>query len=191
MLTHLHQTILGWASWPLVSILVTLMLVISQGFTWRAERLGVQADRRPPDVRFGYTHSELETLFGHWGPDGRRLYVTTQLTLDLLFPLVYGLLFACLIVRTCDPSWGRWLCLLPLILVVCDYVENCSCLGLTWLYRDGNPLPIGLVTIASLATQAKIILFLTTVLVILIAGVITHFRAEKMAVAPPGLQRVV
>jgi hypothetical protein len=191
VLVILHQTLLAWATWPLVSILIALMLILTQGFNWRTERLGPnrqlpeeatraelwdiiddwQADRRPPDVRFGYTPDELETLFHDWGAGGRRLYLVTQLTLDLVFPLVYGLLFACLIVRTCDESWGRWLCLLPLALIACDYLENFSGLVLVSRYREGGTLPTGLVTVASLATQAKIVLFMTTGIVVLAAGV--------------------
>ncbi len=169
MLDAIHQGLLRWAAWPAIAVLFALFMLCTVGFNWRASQLGVQ--NPPPDTRTKrYSSQELGNLFETWGPEGRRLYVVTQLSIDLLFPLVYGLLLAFLIVQTYSDAWGRWLWLVPLILMAFDYAENITAILLVTQYRTGQvPSASGVWALFSF-TQMKMMLFSMATLLALIGG---------------------
>jgi hypothetical protein len=52
------------------------------------------------DTQASYSPAQVYALIGSYGEQGRSMYILTDLTADLLYPLDYALLFALLIIAT-------------------------------------------------------------------------------------------
>ena len=106
------------------------------GLVWRHSRL---AGLDLLDSRGWYTPAEATTLFDaldRLDPSARAVYATTALTVDMVFPACYGLLFAILLFRLFRA--GPPLYLLPLALAAADVLENLTVSALA-LSHDGTP----------------------------------------------------
>jgi len=88
MLTFLHNKLQGVATWPAVAILLFAFLVCSILFDWRQDELGYRS--KILDVRFGYSPSDVVQLFEELRDNGRKLNAITEISLDLIFPFIYG-----------------------------------------------------------------------------------------------------
>lgn len=100
------------------------------------------------DLRWGYTPAEVEQAMAPLSPARRAQAARAHLTLDVAYPLTYGLLFALLLARLW--SQHRWWLLAP-AMVLADLTENVL---LAALYR-GYPQRLTWVPWASLATRLK------------------------------------
>jgi hypothetical protein len=135
-------------------------------FAWRSERLGTSPST--PDVRWnGYSRDEIATLFQSWGDARRLLYARTQVTLDVLFPVCYALLFAILTARLYPAHGWRWLVVVPLVAALADLVENLVLAGVAFTNGNGT---WGLIPVASWATRLKFLAFTATLVALLIGG---------------------
>lgn len=91
------------------------------------------------DTRLHYSVRDVETLFLQLGPEGRATYASVASGLDMVYPLVYGILFvlvlAFLLQQVVKPrSPLLYLSLLPLLGVLFDYLENFNTLSLLRSY---------------------------------------------------------
>lgn len=96
---------------------------------------------RPLDTRFEYSAEEVHRDFDALGPTGREIYKVVVARVDMLFPIVYGLLFVLLLaflLRKASHDQSRWLLLslLPLSGVVFDFLENFNILRLLIEHPD-------------------------------------------------------
>ena len=85
-------------------------------------------------------------------------YRRQQATVDMIFPVAYGLTFISALVGVGAP---RWLLLVPLIAVAADYVENFTVIALIDRFPD---VPGGLTYVLSLASAVKGVTFYASVL---------------------------
>jgi hypothetical protein len=138
-----------------------MMTFLSFGFRWRRRRLG--RGNQALDSRIWYTPAEAHTFLDRIGAAGRRLYGVTQVTLDVLFPLAYGVLLAALIVRLYDPPYARVLVMIPLLTIAADLLENTVTAFLAFRFnRQASPLA----WTAARFTAAKWLLFALSLLLI-------------------------
>ncbi len=137
MLDRFHRFVGRFATWPVAALLFLAFVILMLGFTARSARLG----STPPvlDTRLWYTPAEVQTLFDKLGADGRSFYALTEITLDLLFPLVYGGILLIMMWRLFEPGAARWLLLLPAVGMVMDWLENFSAAGMAWTYTGAAP----------------------------------------------------
>ncbi len=115
---------------------VLAALLCLAAFQWRDARLG---GLELLDTRQWYTPEQAAALFGaldRLDPRARAVYAWTEVSVDLLFPVVYGLLLALALLRLVGN--GRPLYLLPLAGAVADVFENISIALLAATY-DGAP----------------------------------------------------
>jgi hypothetical protein len=117
-------------------IIFVLCLV---GFYWRQDEIGSALTLL--DGRFYYTPEEAAELLRLLGQRGRHLYAITQITLDVVFPLVYGALLAMAIVRLYSRKWASYWILFPLVAVVADLLENGTAAFLALTY-NGQASPV-------------------------------------------------
>ena len=116
------------------TLLVALLCVA--GFHWRDARLG---GLELLDTRQWYTPEQAAALFGaldRFDSRARAVYAWTEVSIDLIFPVAYGLLFALLLLRVFDR--GRPFYLLPIAGAAADVFENLSIALLASTY-DGAP----------------------------------------------------
>ena len=152
MRDFIYQQLDRIATWPIFALLVVLFILCTLGFQWRSKAMREIAGRdvRPFDVRDSYTPDEARELLETMGERGRRIYAITQLTLDLVFPFIYGGLF----VITLYKLYGNpgYLLLVPLIAVATDLLENLTTTYLALSYR-GLASPVA--RVASIFTTVK------------------------------------
>src|SRR4051794_39897197 len=99
----------------------------------RVIQLGAKVDPGGvPDAKLWYTRDDVRTYLERIGKDGRGLYATTQLTLDILFLLLYGGLLCCLVARLCRPGLARFWVWMPVCASAADIGENAllACLAI-------------------------------------------------------------
>src|SRR5262245_58664301 len=108
----------GRRTW-IVSLLCVFGLCVI-GFSVRSQFLGT----KPLAARLWYEPSAVQQFLADLGPAGRNLYAITQVSLDMVFPAVYGTLIAAALVRLYPKHLARWLLLMPLLMVFADYAEN-------------------------------------------------------------------
>ena len=116
------------------AMLAALLCVAA--FQWRDARL---AGLELLDTRQWYTPEQAAALFGaldRLDPRARAVYARTEVSVDLIFPVAYGLLLALALLRLYEN--GRPFYLLPLAGAVADVVENISIALLVATY-DGAP----------------------------------------------------
>lgn len=174
MSDSLHSSLTHLATWPAVALLFILFLLCAQGFEWRQKTLGYE--NRALDGRFWYSPDDARDFLRNIGTDGRRIYAVTELTLDILFPLVYGTLFAALIIQVYSRESGRFLLLVPLLTAVFDVLENITTAYLAWQF-DGRPSPIAYG--ATLLTATKSALLILSLILIVIGALISASRMYR------------
>ena len=80
------------------------------------------------DTDFFYTPGEAYELFDKLGPRGRRLYVWTEVTADLIYPIIYALFLSLLLIYLFRKLSGiklqHALATLPWIGMLFDFCEN-------------------------------------------------------------------
>jgi len=117
-----------WASWKSVLGFFTLQmlfnLVIMPAFS------GNEAQDLPVlDLQFFYTPQRAYEIIGMYSPQLRHTAAIARLTLDIIYPLTYGMMLALLLVitfrRAFTPNpFADWALFLPIGGVLFDYLEN-------------------------------------------------------------------
>jgi hypothetical protein len=165
----LYDLITSLEHWLPIAILLGAFIVCVQLFNMRRKRLG----NKTLDERFWWTPLDAQSLFQALGPDRRNLYAITQVTLDLVFPPVYGTLLALLIVYLYTEPHARLLCWVPLLTAAADYLENFATAFLAWNYVEDRPLSVIWATVSRFApycTASKFLLLGTCLVLILVGG---------------------
>lgn len=109
------------------------------------------------DTLFSYTPAQAYQYISSYGEAGRAFYLIAELTLDLIYPLILGLLFSLTTLYAFqrgfpDHPWTEKLALLPFVPMLADYIENaCVVLMLISFPRE---LPL-VERICSIATTTK------------------------------------
>lgn len=140
-------------------------------FRWRARALGAPV----LDTQLGYSPERAFELLQVLDSAGKLgLYAVTQATLDLLYPLVYGLLLHQVLHRL---SGSRRVALLPVAAAVADLVENATIIVLAVAY----PTTLRSVAwFAAGATVAKLVLLGASLLVVAGYGVVAWRRNGRV-----------
>lgn len=135
------------------------------GLAWRQARL---AGLDLLDSRGWYTPEEAAALFDaldQLDASARVVYATTALTIDMVFPASYGLLFAILLFRLFRGATPLYL--LPLALASADVLENVTVAALA-LSHDGAPSQLA--WLAAVFTLVKSVLIVATLATICVGG---------------------
>ncbi|HKK73762.1 MAG TPA: hypothetical protein VJ953_01710 [Saprospiraceae bacterium] len=169
------NTLKKLASWKVILPLFLLYLLLALVLFPRYQnQINAAAGQEiiPLDLRITYTPADVQETYSLIGAEGRAIKQAMYRGLDMVYPLVYGLLFTLLILNLLngigDKNWG-FLLLLPLISMVFDYLENFSMLNFLAQYPDINEPRIH---IASYFTSLKWLLRLACALIVAVLGVI-------------------
>jgi hypothetical protein len=175
----LYDRLRAIAIWPLMGLLIVGFMLCHRGFMWRQDLLGVSVVL--PDVLTGYTPETLCRIYDEMGESGRHTYAISQATLDVVFPMVYGLLFGILITQLYDPRWARRLVLVPLIAFTFDLGENALTGWLAWTHIGK---PSAWAWLAATCTWIKLVASTAMLLLVLLGT--TTLLATRPVVEPVG-----
>jgi hypothetical protein len=83
-------------------------------------------------------------------------YEEQEYTIDLVFPIVYTLLFAASIVALARGTWlPHWLIVVPYLACLSDYLENAAFIAMIRAYRLQDRVPVPLAVTGSIASRLK------------------------------------
>jgi hypothetical protein len=102
-------------------------------------------------------------------------YLTQETALDLLYPAIYGLFFAVVIVRLKPKGW-HWLVAIPYATALFDYCENFTFIALVLCYRAGHAVSPALAAAASVASHLKWLFLLILLPAALVLAFVRRFR---------------
>ena len=140
--------------WVVIPAVLAALLCVA-AFQWRDARLG---GLELLDTRQWYTPDQAAALFGaieRLDPRARAVYAWSEVSVDLVFPVAYGLLLALALLRLYGN--GRPFYLLPLAGAVADVFENISIALLAATYAGG---PSSWTRVAAVFTLLKSVLLL-------------------------------
>lgn len=93
------------------------------------------------DVRENYDLAEINDFFGKIKEEGREIHAFTTGVVDMIFPFAYGILFILLSayflkkITSPDSKW-MYLSLIPILLMIVDFIENTNTLNLLETYPN-------------------------------------------------------
>lgn len=117
-----------WASWKNVLIFFALQMIFSIVIMPAAS--GSDANELPVlDLQFFYTPQQAYTIIAAYTPAMRQAAAITRLTLDVIYPLIYGMMLSLLLVLTFRRAFAQSaltdaVIFLPWGGVLFDYLEN-------------------------------------------------------------------
>jgi hypothetical protein len=127
----------------------------------------------------GYDLEYINTLFNSLGKKGREVYLYNQIVVDMIYPFLFGISY-CLLIAYFLKKLNKfnssffYLCLLPIIAGIADYVENIGVIIMINSYPDlsqFSAITTNIFTIIKSMTTA--IYFVALITTIIILGVRT------------------
>lgn len=130
-------------------VTIAVMSVATQTLVYN-----VYGDFTMPDMRIGYTFSEIQTAFASIGIEGLRMWVIAH-SPDFLFPLAYSvsMMFAIMMeLNSLGKNSGilRKSVLLPLLGGIADYIENLLILSQIAVFPNLSELVIAFASVITL-----------------------------------------
>ena len=132
----------------------------------------------------GYDLNYVSELFTALGENGRLTYLTNQIPVDMIYPLLFGLSY-CLLMGYFLKKLNKlnsphtYLCIVPIIAGIADYLEN---IGIIIMLKNYPQLENSTVYTANIFSVIKSIstsIFFITLLIILITFVIKVVNRKK------------
>ncbi len=157
MATSIRAVLKRWATQRVAAAALAGAAACVAGLVWRQHRLG---GLELLDSRGWYTPGEAAALFDaldRLDANARLVYAATGLTIDMVFPVAYGLLLAILLVRLWRGAAPLYL--LPLAMAAADMLENLTVAALALSYA-GAPTPLAWP--AAIFTLVKTVLMAAT-----------------------------
>ena len=152
-----------------------------------ADIAGLNELGKLPDGHFmGYDPGWLRSFATKLTPAGRAYFIRSQIQLDFIFPIIYGMWFAASLAMAFSCMGKlyerfRYLLLLPFLAVAFDYAEN---LTIIQLFTDfPNHFTDDMADVASIFTQLKWLCILLCLGFIFI-GIFTSIRYVKKTSHP-------
>ncbi len=125
----------------------------------------------------GYDRDYVNELFRALGEEGRRYYLTRQLPVDFIYPLLFGWSY-CLLLGYFLNKLNQlktplvYLCLLPVMAGFFDYSENIGIIALLNAYPDLAHLTVSITSVFSvLKSMTTSVFFIALIIVLLSLGV--------------------
>ncbi len=129
----------------------------------------------------GYNLNYVNELFNSLGEIGRGTYLTSQIPVDMVYPLLFGLTY-CLLLAYFLKKLNKliapftYLCLLPIIAGIADYLENFGIIAMLKSYPDLTEITVKTTNSFSvLKSISTSVFFIVLIIVLIILG----FKAIK------------
>lgn len=119
-------------------LLLIVLFVAFSGFimpSLEADIMALSGGVGVIDLQLFYTPNKVFSMLSAYGPQGTHLYIIAQWTVDLVFPIIAGLMFATLFLWLGQKQWW-WLG--PFVTLV-DWVENVFVTLLLVQFPDFSP----------------------------------------------------
>ena len=125
----------------------------------------------------GYDLNYVSELFSSLGENGRETYLTRQIPVDMIYPLLFGLSY-CLLLGYFLKKLNKlnspylYLCLLPVIAGISDYLENIGIITMLNNYPDLTETIVNATnTFSVLKSTSNSIFFIALIIILIILGI--------------------
>ena len=125
----------------------------------------------------GYDLDYINTLFETLGENGRQVYLTNQLPVDMIYPFLFGISYCLLIgfflkkLNKLD-SFFFYLCFLPLIAGIADYLENFGIFTMLYNFPDLSPFTAKATNVFSVVkSMTTTVFFISLIITLLMLGI--------------------
>jgi hypothetical protein len=132
----------------------------------------------------GYDFNYVNQLFNTLGEIGRKTYLSNQIPVDMVYPLLFGISY-CLVLAYFLNKLDKlntvlaYLCLLPLLAGAMDYAENIGIIALLNSYPDINKNSVTITSSFSLLKSTVTTLYFVILIISLGALGIRTLRIGK------------
>ncbi len=138
-----------WANWKTIALLAVLFLAF---VIFILPVMASPGGQSLPvlDLRFWYTPQQAYEAIAQYSPEARQTAITSHLTIDVIYPMVYGLLLSLLLLvvyRHAPAAQQSQLVLLPWRAVFADLFENIGLVVMFAIYPFRYSLLAWLTTI--------------------------------------------
>lgn len=129
----------------------------------------------------GYDYNYVSKLFRTLGENGRETYLTNQIPLDMVYPLLFGISY-CLVIAYFLKNINKlntpftYLCLLPIITGIADYLENIGIIIMLKTYPYFSEITVNTTSIFSVIKSISTSIYFIALIVILILFSIKLFK---------------
>ncbi|MGK0413677.1 MAG: hypothetical protein ACJA1B_001885 [Polaribacter sp.] len=129
----------------------------------------------------GYDFNYVNTLFGALGNNGRETYLTYQIPVDMIYPLLFAVSY-CAVMAYFLKKINKlniplmYLSLLPIIAGIADYLENIGIISMLNSYPNLTKTTVNTTSIFSIIKSISTSVFFIALVVILILVVIKFFK---------------
>ena len=132
----------------------------------------------------GYNQDYVNKLFKTLGENGREIYLTSQIPVDMIYPLLFGLTYSLLLAYFLKKlnilkSSFKYLCLLPIIAGIADYMENIGIIAMLNSYPDLTETLVNATNTFSVIKSTSTSIFFIALIVILIILGIKFIKRNK------------
>ena len=141
------------------------------------------------DIRTSYSKEDVMELFSKLGDEGRETYEFAISVIDMIYPIVYGMLLILLLSKLIknifrEESNYIYLSLLPILIMIFDYAENTNTLSMLSKFPE---ISDGSVAFGSLVSGVKwysvsviLILIITGFLYWIVKEILLKKREQKI-----------
>lgn len=125
----------------------------------------------------GYDSEYVNELFNKLGEEGREAYLFNQIPVDMIYPFLFGISYSLLIAYFLNKldklnTSFFFLCLVPIIAGVADYLENIGIISMLNDYPDLSTTQISTTNLFTLIKSLSTTLFfLILIVIIIIVGI--------------------
>ncbi len=168
---NLGKIILGL--FILTNIIYIYMLVVTIPKTMEFSNRMKLLDMLPT----GYNKDYVNELFRTLGETGRGIYLTNQIPVDMIYPILFGLTYSLLLVYFLKKinklkSPFTYLCMLPIIAGISDYLENIGIITMLNSYPDLTETTVNATNAFSIIKSTSTsLLFITLIVILIILGI--------------------
>ncbi|GAA4883474.1 hypothetical protein GCM10023311_02030 [Flaviramulus aquimarinus] len=170
--TFIEQNISGkkvFVLFILTNLVYVFMLAVTIPKTMEFSNKMKLLDMMP----MGYDFNYVSKLFNTLEKNGREIYLTNQIPVDMIYPLLFGFSY-CLLLGYFLKKLNKlntpysYLCILPIIAGVCDYLENFGIIIMLNNYPDLTKILVSSTNIFTILKSVSTSLFFVTLIIILI-----------------------
>jgi hypothetical protein len=134
----------------------------------------------------GYEPQYIRQLFSELGDEGRGAYLRRQLPLDLVYPFLFALSNALILVYLLlrlgkATQKALLIATIPLAAGLFDYLENISTICMLLRYPDISDVSVRIASVFTVLKSGLTTLFFILLLALLLALLLHHFRSGKKA----------
>ena len=132
----------------------------------------------------GYDYTYVNELFSALGDNGRETYLTNQIPVDMIYPLLFGLTYSFLLAYFLKKinklkTPFIYLCLLPIIAGIADYFENIGIITMLNSYPDITETIVNTTSTFSVIKSSSTSLFFIVIIIILILFLKSLIKKNK------------